>query len=65
MKMRTVVVGMQNGRTGGSGDIKIEHMKLWLQGMREEEEDSKEKVGTYDDFLSNWSYQYGNEENHP
>mmetsp|Transcript_7501 Transcript_7501/g.17018 ORF Transcript_7501/g.17018 Transcript_7501/m.17018 type:complete len:296 (-) Transcript_7501:86-973(-) len=33
------------GRAGGSGGIKAEHLKMWLRGIREEEEDGNENAG--------------------
>ena len=44
-EIRGVVKGMKNGRAGGSGGITAEHIKLWLGGMVEEEEEGKEDTG--------------------
>ena len=31
-----VVANLWNGRAGGSGGVKVGHIKDWLRGMREE-----------------------------
>jgi len=37
-----VVKGLRNGRAGGVSGIRAEHMKEWLTGMIEEEEQGTE-----------------------
>ena len=36
--IRGVVKGLKNGRAGGASKIRTEDMKMWLCGMRDEEE---------------------------
>ena len=43
--LREVVAGLRNGRAGGSRGIKAEHIKVWLRGIREEEEEGRENAG--------------------
>ena len=41
-ELRDVVKGLCNGRAGGVSGIRAEHMKEWLTGMIEEEEQGTE-----------------------
>ena len=45
VEIRAVVAKMRNGRAGGSGGIRAEHIKDWLRGMKEEEIEGREKAG--------------------
>ena len=44
-ELRYVVPGMRNGRAGRVSGIRAEHMKEWLAGVREEEEQGNEGKG--------------------
>ena len=37
-EIRTAVSELSNGRSAGASQMRAEHLKFWLQGMREEEE---------------------------
>jgi hypothetical protein len=43
--IREVVAGLKNGRAGGSGGVRAEHIKSWLRDMIEEEEKGTENAG--------------------
>ena len=44
-KLRGVATGLGNSRPEGSGGIRAEHIKVWLRGIREDEEDDNEGAG--------------------
>ena len=43
--IREVVAGLRNGKAGGSGGVRAEHIKTWLRSMIEEEEKGTENAG--------------------